>query len=61
MNRATYQPPMNSMVIWGYSSADVTNPRRGYQKPYVVTTLIFDHKDGYYVRPHRVAFKYLDF
>jgi hypothetical protein len=26
-----------------------------------VTALIFAHKNGYYVRPNRVVFKYFDF
>jgi hypothetical protein len=33
----------------------------GYRKPLVVTALIFYHKDGHYVRPNRVALKYLNF
>ncbi len=37
------------------------NSRGGYQKSYVVTILILDHRDGHYVRPNKVAFKYLDF
>jgi hypothetical protein len=52
---------MSSMVARGYKSADVTNLRGGYQKPYVVITQILNHKDGHYVRPNKVALKYLDY
>ncbi len=58
VNRATNQPPMNSMVAGGYKSADVVNPKGGYQKPFVVTVPILDHRDGHYVRLNRVALKY---
>jgi len=37
------------------------NPRGGYQEPFAVTTPIFDHKYGHYVRPNKVALKYRDF
>jgi hypothetical protein len=30
VNRTTYQPPMNSMVVGRYKSEDVANPRGGY-------------------------------
>jgi hypothetical protein len=46
---------MNSMVVGRYKSANVTNMKGGYQKPYVVTTLIFDHIYGDYVRPNKVT------
>ncbi len=52
---------MNSMVVGRYRSADATNPRGGYQESSVVTTLILDHRDGHFVRPNRVTFKYPDF
>jgi hypothetical protein len=52
---------MNSMAAGGYRSGDATNSRRGYREPFAVTTPIFDHKDGYYVRPNMVAIKYHDF
>ncbi len=60
MNMTTDRPSMNSMVVGGYKSANAMNPRRGYQKPFVVTTQNFDHRNGHYVRPNRVALKYLD-
>jgi len=49
------------MAVGGYKSVNAMNPRRGYQKPFVVTTQINDHRNGHYVRPNRVALKYLDF
>jgi hypothetical protein len=54
-------PPMNSMAAGGYRSANATNLRGGYQKPFLVTTSILDHKDGHYVRPNKVTLKYFDF
>jgi len=35
--------------------------RRGYQKPIVITAPISCPKNGHYVKPNRVAFKYTDF
>jgi hypothetical protein len=35
--------------------------RGGYRKSIVATTPILDHRDGHYVRPNMVAFKYPDF
>ncbi len=61
VNMTTNRPPMNSMVVGGYRSVNVTNPRGGYQEPFVITAQTFDHRDGHYVRPNMVAFKCLDF
>jgi hypothetical protein len=52
---------MSSMVIGGYINADTMYPIGGYWEPSVVITPIPDHRDGHYVRPNRVAFKYLNF
>jgi hypothetical protein len=52
---------MSSMVIRRYKNVDAANLKGGYRKPSIVTTQIPNHKDGHYVRPNRVAFKYLDF
>jgi hypothetical protein len=52
---------MSSMVVGGCRNVDVVDSRGGYWEPVVVITPIFDHKDGHYVRPNRVTFKYLDF
>jgi hypothetical protein len=49
------------MVVGRYKSVDVTNPRGGYWKPFAVIILILDNRNGHYVRPNKVAFKYLDF
>ncbi len=40
---------------------DQVESKRRYQEPFVVTTPILDHKYGHFVRPNKVAFKYLDF
>jgi len=37
------------------------NAKGGYGEPSFITTQIIDHKNGHYVRPNMVAFKYLDF
>jgi hypothetical protein len=41
--------------------ADVVHPKGGYREPIIITIPILDHKDGHYVKPNMVAFKYLDF
>jgi hypothetical protein len=61
VSRTIDRPLMNLMTTRGYRSVDVVNPKGGYQKPSTVIAPIPDHKDGHYVRPNRVAFKYLDF
>jgi hypothetical protein len=61
VNKTTNWPLMNSMVARRYRSANVMNPRGGYWEPFAVTTSIHDHRNGHYVRPNKVAFKYLDF
>jgi len=61
VNRIVDQPPMSSMAIKRYKSANAMNLRRGYRKPYVVSAPILDLRDGHYVRPNKVALKYLDF
>jgi hypothetical protein len=43
----------------GYKSTK--NPKGGYWKPSIVTQGTFDHRNGYYVKPNKVAFKSLDF
>jgi hypothetical protein len=52
---------MNLMVVGRCKSTNVMYSIGGYWKPIAVITPILDHKDGHYVRPNRVAFKYLDF
>jgi hypothetical protein len=52
---------MNSMVVGRNRNVDVVNPKGGYQKPFIVTVPIFNHRNDHYVRPNKVALKYLDF
>jgi hypothetical protein len=52
---------MSSMDVGRYKSVNVMNLRGGYQEPYVIIAPILDHRNGHYVRPNRVAFKYPDF
>jgi hypothetical protein len=61
VNKTTNWPPMNSIVVGRYKSVNAMNLRRWYQKPYVKTTQISNHKDGHYVRPNKVVFKYPNF
>jgi hypothetical protein len=56
--RTINRPSMSSMVVGGYKNVDATNPRGGYQKPYIVIALIIDHVNGQYVRPNKVVLKY---
>jgi hypothetical protein len=51
---------MNSIAARGYINVDAMNPRGGHQETYAITAQIFDHKNGHYVRPNRIAFKYFD-
>jgi hypothetical protein len=48
------------MAARGYKSVDAMNPRGGHQEPSAITAQILDHKNGHYVRPNKVAIKYLD-
>jgi hypothetical protein len=52
---------MGSMIIGEYKYIDVTNPRGGYQKPFVVNAQIPNHKYGHFVRPNMVAIEYPNF
>jgi hypothetical protein len=52
---------MNSMAIGGYKNANVANPRGGYQEPSIVIAQNPNHKNGQFIRPNKVALKYLDF
>jgi hypothetical protein len=61
VNKTIDRPLMSSMAIGGCRSVDVMHSRGGYEEPIVVTAPILDHRDGHYVRPTRVAIKYLDF
>ncbi len=35
VNRTVDRPPMSSMVTRGYKNADATNPKGGYQEPFM--------------------------
>ncbi len=61
VNKTTYRPLMNSMAIGGYRNIDVVNPRGGYRKSSIIIAQIPNHKDGHYVRPNKVSFKYHNF
>jgi hypothetical protein len=61
VNKTANRPLMNSMATGGYKSVNAINPKKGYQKPSTIIAPILDHKDGHYVRPNKVVFKYLDF
>jgi len=61
VNMTTNQPPMSSIATGRYKSTIVENPIGGYQEPSIVTVKIPNHKNGHFVKPNRVAFKYLDF
>ncbi len=37
------------------------NPKGGHKKPFVIIVPILDHRDGHYVKPNNVAFKYPNF
>jgi hypothetical protein len=49
------------MVVGGYKSTNVTNPKGGYWEPSIVTTQILNHKYGHFVRLNKVAFEYPNF
>jgi hypothetical protein len=61
VHRTTNQPLMSLVVARGYRSANIVYPRGWHQEPFTVITPILDHRDGHYVRPNIVAFKYPNF
>jgi hypothetical protein len=52
---------MSSIIVGRCISIDVVHKKGGYWEPIDVTTLILDHKNGHYVRPNKVVFKYPNF
>ncbi len=60
-NMTTNWPLMSSMAVGGCIITNVMHSKSKYQEPIVVTTSIFDHKNGHYVRLNMVVFKYLNF
>ncbi len=61
VNRTIDWPSMSSMATRRYINVDATYPRGEYWEPFVVIALIPNHRVGHYVRPNKVALKYLDF
>jgi ribosomal protein L17 len=61
VNRTANRTLMSSMATRGCRSANVVNSRGGYQELIIVIAPIFYHRNGHYVRPNKVAIKYLDF
>jgi hypothetical protein len=61
VNMTAYRPSMNLVIAGRYKSVDARNLGKGYREPFIVTTRIFDNKNGHYVRPNMVALKYHDF
>jgi hypothetical protein len=51
---------MNSMVARRYKITNAKNPKGRYWKPSIVITKIPNHKNGHFVRPNKVAFRYFD-
>ncbi len=47
MNKTINQPPVSSMAVGGYKSANAVNPRGGYWGPSTIIAQIFDHKNGH--------------
>jgi hypothetical protein len=61
VNRTTYQPLMSLMVARRYKITSARNLKGGYRKPFSVIIGITNNRNGHFLRPNRVAFKYLDF
>jgi hypothetical protein len=47
VNMIVDRPLMSSMVVGGYKSTNVVNPKGGYQKPFVVTPQNFNHREDH--------------
>ncbi len=54
------QPLMNSIIVEKHININAENLKGGYHKPSIVIAKMPDHKNGHFVRPNRVALKYLD-
>jgi hypothetical protein len=61
VNMTTYRPLMNSIIAEGYKNINAKNLGKGYRKPFIIITRIFNNRNGHYVKPNKVALKYLDF
>jgi len=51
---------MNSIIVEKHININAENLKGGYHKPSIVIAKMPDHKNGHFVRPNRVALKYLD-
>jgi hypothetical protein len=60
-NKIVDQPLMSSMAIERCKNANDVHSKGKYREPIIIIIPILDHRDGNYVRPNRVALKYLDF
>jgi hypothetical protein len=61
VHRIADQPLMSSMAIGRYKNANAANLRGWYWEPSTITTPIFYHKNGRYVRSNKLGLKYPDF
>jgi hypothetical protein len=61
VHKTTNEPPMSSIAIGGYRNTYVENPKGEYRGPSIMIQGIFNHKNGHFVKPNKVVFKYLDF
>jgi hypothetical protein len=61
VHKITDRPPMNLIIVGGYKSIDVKDPKGGHQEPFVITQEVFNHRNGHFMRPNKVAIMYLDF
>jgi len=61
VNKITNQPSMSLMATKGYKNANAMNSKGGYREPFTIIVTFFDHRNGHYVRPNKVAFNYRNF
>jgi hypothetical protein len=61
VHKTTDQPLMNSITIERHRSTYSKDLKGGHREPSVITQGTFDHGNGNFVRPNRVAFKYPNF
>jgi hypothetical protein len=52
---------MSSITIKGYINISVEDSKGGYQEPFITIQGIYDHINGHFVKPNKVALKYLNF
>jgi hypothetical protein len=61
VHKTTYWPLISSIIAGRYKSTDVEDPKGGHWEPSIITQGIFDRKNGHFVKPSKVALKYLNF